>query len=95
MVTLQAHHPYPPPPSQEAKKGMLSRVCSQGITRLTVHMVNAKLVYCYAQAEDSNIFKTVVAFDCRGIEPVDFSPRVSVINGMSCVCPIPLMCQML
>ena len=21
-------------------------------------------------------FKTIVAFDCRGIEPVDFSPRV-------------------
>jgi len=27
-------------------------------------------------AEHSNSFKTVVAFDCRGMEPVDFSPRV-------------------
>ncbi|KAH3695671.1 hypothetical protein DPMN_083129, partial [Dreissena polymorpha] len=27
-------------------------------------------------AEDSNQFKTVVVFDCRGVEPVDFSPRV-------------------
>ncbi|XP_064625151.1 CXXC motif containing zinc binding protein-like [Lineus longissimus] len=26
--------------------------------------------------EDSGKFKTVVAFDCRGIEPTDFSPRV-------------------
>lgn len=26
--------------------------------------------------EDSERFKTVVAFECRGIEPVDFSPRV-------------------
>ena len=23
----------------------------------------------------SNKFKTIVAFDCRGLEPVDFSPR--------------------
>jgi hypothetical protein len=23
----------------------------------------------------SNRFKTIVAFDCRGLEPVDFSPR--------------------
>ena len=27
-------------------------------------------------ADDSNKFKTVVVFDCRGVEPVDFSPRV-------------------
>ncbi|KAK3584915.1 hypothetical protein CHS0354_021788 [Potamilus streckersoni] len=27
-------------------------------------------------AEDSNKFKTVVVFDCRGVEPIDFSPRV-------------------
>ena len=32
---------------------------------------------CSLQAEDSNRFKTMVAFDCRGVEPVDFSPRVS------------------
>lgn len=29
--------------------------------------------------EDSERFKTVVAFECRGIEPVDFSPRVSLV----------------
>lgn len=27
-------------------------------------------------ADDSNQFKTIVVFDCRGVEPVDFSPRV-------------------
>ncbi|XP_052242627.1 CXXC motif containing zinc binding protein-like [Dreissena polymorpha] len=27
-------------------------------------------------AEDSNQFETVVVFDCRGVEPVDFYPRV-------------------
>jgi len=27
-------------------------------------------------ADDSNKFKTIVVFDCRGVEPVDFSPRV-------------------
>ena len=29
--------------------------------------------YC---AEDMPQFKTVVAFDCRGVEPTDFEPRV-------------------
>ncbi len=27
---------------------------------------------------DENSFKTIVAFDCRGVEPTDFSPRVTV-----------------
>ena len=40
----------------------------------------------------SNKFKTIVAFDCRGLEPVDFSPRngwnvkgyrVSETNGLA------------
>ncbi|XP_005099014.1 CXXC motif containing zinc binding protein [Aplysia californica] len=26
--------------------------------------------------EDSGKFKTIVAFDCRGVQPIDFSPRV-------------------
>lgn len=26
-------------------------------------------------AEDSNQMKKIVAFDCRGVEPTDFSPR--------------------
>ena len=38
---------------------------------------------------DNNKFKTVVVFDCRGIEPVDFSPRngwkVTNLSG-PCVC---------
>ena len=25
--------------------------------------------------KDNNKFKTIVVFDCRGLEPVDFSPR--------------------
>lgn len=29
--------------------------------------------------EDSNTFKTMVAFDCRGLEPFDFSPRVGFV----------------
>lgn len=28
------------------------------------------------QASDSGHFKTIVAFECRGIEPVSFDPRV-------------------
>lgn len=26
--------------------------------------------------EDSGKFKTIIAFDCRGVSPIDFSPRV-------------------
>ena len=37
-------------------------------------------------AEDSNKFKTIVVFDCRGVEPIDFSPRVSYISSLSCDC---------
>ena len=28
-------------------------------------------------AADSNTFKTLIVFDCRGVEPVEFSPRVN------------------
>lgn len=31
---------------------------------------------CAYSADDMPRFKTVVAFDCRGIEPTDFEPRV-------------------
>jgi hypothetical protein len=27
-------------------------------------------------ADDSETFKTMVIFDCRGVEPFDFSPRI-------------------
>lgn len=30
--------------------------------------------------EDSNTFKSIVAFDCRGLSIIDFSPR----NGFKC-----------
>ena len=30
------------------------------------------------QASDSGKFKTIVAFECRGVEPVAFDPRVSL-----------------
>ncbi|KAH0618604.1 hypothetical protein JD844_017971 [Phrynosoma platyrhinos] len=28
-------------------------------------------------AEDNETFKTIVEFECRGLEPVDFQPQVS------------------
>ncbi len=34
---------------------------------------------------DENSFKTIVAFDCRGVEPTDFSPRVSIMSAF-CEC---------
>lgn len=30
-------------------------------------------------ADDSGKFKVIVSFDCRGVEPVDFSPRTGWI----------------
>ena len=36
------------------------------------------------QNEDSERFKTMVVFDCRGVEPFDFSPRVSVDGSIQC-----------
>ncbi|XP_077681334.1 CXXC motif containing zinc binding protein isoform X2 [Eretmochelys imbricata] len=33
-------------------------------------------------AEDSEKFKTVVEFECRGLEPVDFQPQTCIHNKM-------------
>jgi len=38
------------------------------------------LLHCYIiaaayTADDTGSFKTIVVFDCRGVEPVEFSPR--------------------
>lgn len=30
-------------------------------------------------AEDSGKFKTIVSFDCRGVEPIDFLPKAGWI----------------
>lgn len=38
------------------------------------------LLYCMfpaLKADDSESFKTMVQFECRGLEPVDFQPQVS------------------
>lgn len=34
------------------------------------------------KAEDSERFKTMVQFECRGLEPVDFQPQVRPHNKM-------------
>lgn len=31
-------------------------------------------------ADDSGHLKTMVVFDCRGVEPIEFSPRVNVYS---------------
>lgn len=37
------------------------------------------MIYCTCTApytsDDSGKFKTIICFDCRGVEPTDFSPR--------------------
>lgn len=46
-----------------------------------------------SQAADSGQFKTVVIFECRGLEPIDFDPRVNfllcrVVWGSSYALPL-------
>ncbi|XP_060586424.1 CXXC motif containing zinc binding protein-like [Ruditapes philippinarum] len=53
--------------SMVIKCKLCSRENSIDIMRDTITAYNA---------EDSNKFKTIVVFDCRGVEPIDFSPRV-------------------
>jgi len=35
---------------------------------------------CAYSDEDTPHFKTVVTFECRGVEPTDFEPRVCIFN---------------
>ncbi|WAR23774.1 CZIB-like protein, partial [Mya arenaria] len=53
--------------SMVVKCKLCSRENSIDIMRDTITSYNA---------EDSNHFKTIVVFDCRGVEPIDFSPRI-------------------
>lgn len=34
------------------------------------------LVVSLLKADDSESFKTMVQFECRGLEPIDFQPQV-------------------
>lgn len=54
---------------------------------IIVYVSMAVLKAAYT-ADDAGKFKTIVAFDCRGVEPVEFSPRSgwlvkSAENGQS------------
>ncbi|XP_065367616.1 UPF0587 protein CG4646 [Calliphora vicina] len=62
---------------------MKCKMCSRENSIDVVEKSNA----VYTQ-EDSGKFKTIVVFDCRGAEPMDFSPRIgwivrSVDNGQT------------
>ncbi|XP_037948865.1 UPF0587 protein CG4646 [Teleopsis dalmanni] len=46
------------------------KLCSRGNSIDIVEKSNAT----YTQ-DDSGTFKTIVVFDCRGVEPIEFSPR--------------------
>lgn len=43
---------------------------------LTVQFSCLMYLYFPLKAEDSERFKTIVQFECRGLEPVDFQPQV-------------------
>ncbi|XP_072028725.1 CXXC motif containing zinc binding protein-like [Amphiura filiformis] len=57
--------------SMVSKCKFCSRESSMDIISDTIQPYNA---------EDGERFKTVIVFECRGIEPVDFSPRI----GFTC-----------
>lgn len=38
------------------------------------------------KAEDSERFKTMVQFECRGLEPIDFQPQVSIYENRVLQC---------
>jgi len=40
---------------------------------------------CAYYADDMPQFKTIVAFDCRGVEPTDFEPRVCYCHTALCL----------
>jgi len=71
--------------SSEMTEYLLNRGVSNYVTRnrCFIHaIVNCvyflkHLKYLFRSVNDgqSNRFKTIVAFDCRGLEPIDFSPR--------------------
>jgi len=42
----------------------------------SIDIIKDSLSSYSAEESDRNAFKTIVAFDCRGVEPTDFSPRV-------------------
>lgn len=42
-------------------------------------------VFSLLKAEDSERFKTMVQFECRGLEPVDFQPQVRYFTYSSSV----------
>lgn len=42
------------------------------------YCISLLLVATYT-ADDVGKFKTIVAFDCRGVEPIEFSPRTGWI----------------
>lgn len=51
-------------------------VCTYFIIHILTDIIRDSIKpYC---DKDVGKFATIVAFDCRGIEPVDFSPRVSL-----------------
>ena len=35
--------------------------------------------------DDSNTFKSVIEFECRGLEPIEFDPRVRQLRNLSVI----------
>lgn len=62
---------------KKAKNSVLNAdVVLSGICRCSILCV-CFCVFVGRKAEDNETFKTMVQFECRGLEPVDFQPQVS------------------
>lgn len=68
-------------------------VMSEHISAYQVRVCHVKvnsglIVFGSLQASDSGKFKTFAAFECRGVEPVAFDPRVCSILMYLFVCSV-------
>ena len=53
---------------------IFSKVVIEIVLFLTVDIIPTSV--SHYDADNAGSFKSVVTFDCRGVEPTDFSPRV-------------------
>lgn len=70
---------------------MLLSYLSLGWVPLFAELYFHAVVLGFAQAEDNEKFKTIVEFECRGLEPIDFQPQVTETDREFKVYIVPLL----
>ncbi|KAF6719735.1 UPF0587 protein C1orf123-like [Oryzias melastigma] len=51
------------------------KLCARENSIVRLLMFTQLLLFVWMKAEDNETFKTMVQFECRGLEPVDFQPQ--------------------